>query len=246
MLRLPKSVIALLVLAASLVQSPTGPRANTQCPEQAVYALVRQFLLAAYPSIPIPQSTLRISASVPIVQPSLTFGDVSADLTGPVYYNPRVVNGKHTYQVEWTTLLDAQFQLSSGRIQQVWVGGRWVNSDKRNLLVKTLSSHPEWTNAQGIEALRSADAKYTPDKKQAFMNQIPLKTLSDALGMKLSIRSVEFNVSPDKRLADYSVLNWSVEFRAGSETVGASFEPFDGRLITLIVGSPLMERKTSQ
>ncbi|MGH9736688.1 MAG: hypothetical protein ACRD8A_19125 [Candidatus Acidiferrales bacterium] len=229
------STVALLVFATVFMGSSRAASqvSNSQCREEMTYSHVRQTLLAAYPDLPASLCKLRITFSTPLDRRSQEFTSFDAAVTGPLYFNPMVVKGKHVSQVEWTTLLGAHFAFgASWRPQNVLVWGRWVHSDELSKVTRDLVSHPGWGNERAIDLLSRAGAKYTPDHKEAFISHIPLKTLRAVLGTNLTIKSVRFENWSGK---DDASLFWSVDLQAGHQRIGATFEPFDGRLTTMMV-----------
>jgi hypothetical protein len=232
-------------LAVALVALPAnGNGGKVQCREGMTYLRVRQVLLAAYPDLPTDLCKLRITFSTPMNQLSEEFTNVQAEVNGPLYFNPTILHGKHVSQVQWTTLVGAYFSFdASWRLGDLLVSGRWVHDSQIDKIVQTLGSHPKWGAKEAIDLLRRAGAKYTPDRKEAFISHIPVKALGTALNIKLAIRSVEFvNWTGE----DHAALFWSVYFEGSSETLDATFEPFDGRLTSLLVMPKVGEQGTNE
>jgi len=137
-----------------------------------------------------------------------------------------------------TTFLEGSSWIGyHGEILRFLVGGDLAHSQQNEAIRKLVESHPEWSEDQAIRALKEAGARYGPAEKEQFVSALHLDRAEKFLG-RLSIKLVEFDgVSPD-HVGNFARFTWIVqaigEFPDGThQTHGFSFEPFEGKLISL-------------
>ena len=126
------------------------------------------------------------------------------------------------------------------RIEQVDTSSGGANERKLTILRELVQSHPEWSDAQAIGALKQAGARFGPDEKQSLINSLPLGKAERFLGA-LKITSVEFNHLPPDRVGSFAAtaLDWTVRaearFSVGTDAEYVfGFEPFEGKLTFLM------------
>lgn len=121
-----------------------------------------------------------------------------------------------------------------GEIIRFAVDGDLAHSQQNDTLRKLIQSHPEWSEDQGIHALKEAGARYGPAEKQLFIEGLHLERAERVLG-RPKIKLVEFQgLSPD-HVGSFVSLFWIVQvegqFPDGTHrTYGLGFEPFEGKL----------------
>ena len=107
-------------------------------------------------------------------------------------------------------------------------------------------NHPEWGRTEWTEAVLRAKPRFGPAQKQEFMQSVPertLKAINVYVGCQLDLDTASFWVDrlghkPD---AMHVEIQWTVSGHkttrgAGPNSCGATFEPFDGKLLS--VGAP--------
>jgi hypothetical protein len=113
-----------------------------------------------------------------------------------------------------------------------------LNSGKHSDLRGLIESHPEWTAAQALQALKEARPLYGPGEQEALMKVVPWTVLERRLG-KLTVQSVQFDtmLRAEKILETPAVVfyQWHVVVqgqRPGQAAVNyvLHFEPFGGKL----------------
>ena len=127
------------------------------------------------------------------------------------------------------TLLTAHFVFNVERRQltSLYIYGI---GDRLDELDAEIAKHPKWTDAQIVEALKSAGAKFGPADRAEFLRSLPLKELELVTG-RLEVVSADLG-------ARYRppVLSWRVEAKWHSDDGRQEadcllfFEPFEGRL----------------
>ena len=143
---------------------------------------------------------------------------------------------------ESASLLGGSFWLTPqrqyGRIFQVHASA--VLYEKQiNAVRGLIESHPEWSDAEAIQALKAAGARYGPREKEEFVSSLHLERAERFLG-KLTIKSVEFRGPSADHTGQFAAgtLDWVVqteaEFSDGTHCeYGFTFEPFAGKLMSL-------------
>jgi len=99
-----------------------------------------------------------------------------------------------------------------------------------------INPHPEWSDAEELEAARKLGLRYGPEDKDALLRLIPLKELSRFYG-PLQIKSAEFRMNGGQKCAGCSFADprWYV---TASETGSAHgllvvVEPFFGKITSI-------------
>lgn len=113
-----------------------------------------------------------------------------------------------------------------------------LNSEKNEAISKLCYGHPEWSEAQAIQALKEAGASYGPNEKDAFREAIPLRQLERFLG-KLTVHDLEFKSLVEDREGSFVQMYWEVGLvgrRPGEPPANyfLRFEPFGGKLTTVL------------
>ncbi len=111
--------------------------------------------------------------------------------------------------------------------------------DRIKKVKEEMNQHPQWSEDEAIAALERAGAKYVPREKEAFLRTLPLSPLRELFG-EIHIASTRFNLRDEYPSGGRrsGTLTWTVYFKCGddrhpSAIYGASFDPFEGRLISL-------------
>jgi hypothetical protein len=108
------------------------------------------------------------------------------------------------------------------------------NKSSKHILeaAEVINAHPEWTDAQDLEAATKLGMQFGPDKKTAVLRLIPLKGLSGFYG-PLRIKNIAFSVASKKEPGAYFTdLHWriTVEEIGTSRTLQIAIEPFGGKI----------------
>ena len=137
-------------------------------------------------------------------------------------------------------ILTASFEFDSrGVINSLHVSSPEIVHDTRNEdLRRTVDQHQKWTDAQVEKALRDGGAKYAPQERDALLRAIPREALEPQLG-RYKVESAEFRMRHRQPSGNLAELYWEVsvasEVRDGRRLAWSmNFEPFDGRLTSII------------
>jgi hypothetical protein len=142
---------------------------------------------------------------------------------------------------------DVRFNPHTDLLRSVWIAGPFV-SDRVDRLRKEAETHPEWTDAQVVAALKGAGARYGPDNRAEFLRIVPLKALETEAG-RLELVSAEFLVrygwaDPWESQLNNIALVWRVEAKGSDSLKGHQtkctmwFDPFGGRVTRLDIDVP--------
>jgi hypothetical protein len=227
-------VLVVVVVSVASVQSETIRRRET-----TPYSIIQKLLRAVFPDV-ASKSFLTLTIVSSFDQVPAPVGNISFKVTdmspGDEQYvagNEKRPGGVRTPQI----LIDGIFSFDQfGALQQVFIHSDSLTSEQKNEALRTLAnSHSEWTNAQAIQALMQAGAKYGPLIKDAFLKSLPVGGIGDALGGQLAVESADFETLSRVREGDFATFHWTVVFRiqkSSDKTVEykAVFEPFEGRL----------------
>jgi hypothetical protein len=97
---------------------------------------------------------------------------------------------------------------------------------------KLADEHPEFSSNQVAEAMKQAGAKFGPNDKKDFVNNLPIAILERFLG-KIRLISVEFT-GLDRPILPMWIVIAKAKTTAGNNTAyEMRFEPFKGDLISL-------------
>jgi hypothetical protein len=128
---------------------------------------------------------------------------------------------------------------SDGQLFQYGLTAQLLHEERIQNVEREINLHQEWSDEEAIAALERGGAKYGPREKEAFLRTLPLSSLTELFG-KTTIASTRFNLrvefpSGERRSG---TLTWTVYFKCGDDKhpaaiYGASFEPFEGRLLNL-------------
>lgn len=119
-------------------------------------------------------------------------------------------------------------------------GGLFVDSNS-NKFLEDMRKHPEWSYAEASAALTHAGAKFGPEHKDEFRRALPILDLKQFVG-ELEVTSVDFHFWNQSGTGGNTPISpsWSVQakWRPSNGAEGHCmllFEPFDGRLMSLLV-----------
>jgi hypothetical protein len=116
-----------------------------------------------------------------------------------------------------------------------------IREEFRNRVYSQYDLHDKqryWTDDDALRALRSKNPKYGPDNKKEFVTRLPVAGIERLTGCRLLPQSSRFEI---KLTSGLPGLEWIV---SGSEaatetssqgTCSAAFEPFNGRLTSLVL-----------
>lgn len=179
--------------------------------------------------------------------PSLAGQDLRAQVLADLYYDtdPQPLN-EFRYVIMpgtdarardllgvYVTLVD-----DDGRIGSCTVAGDYVNTTRFFDLWPTLEAHPEWSEAQDSEALRTAGAEFGPWNREGFLAQtLPrLRALGPHWG-RLTTWTAAFEMRYREGEQPQPVMKWRMEVALnsprGTRRYRLLFEPFEGKLVHL-------------
>jgi hypothetical protein len=234
-------VITVLVLAPWLLQS----QALTPKNQEPVLTRARDFLQVLYPEFFGRNLFLNVSITQGIDDSWRQVNAIGFDV---MRYNPlseRMLNppvdpktGKRLAPPENTLLRGQVWFNREGWLHQFEASGEAVRDKQNQEVHQLIESHPEWSEAEALKALKQAGAQYGPQEKDQFLQAIHLEKLEPFMG-HLEIKAAEFEGLTEPHQGNFAVLSWRVELEAGLPSGKRSiyilwFEPFEGRLVGAI------------
>lgn len=158
--------------------------------------------------------------------PSVLTADPRCPPNGTIYFK-QFLEGKFWF--------DAEGHLTN------FIGTR-RSHDEENAFASYILEHPEITRAEAITELKKRGAKFGPNDKAAFVQNLPISKLETFLG-KLEILSVEIPIWSDYRPNPATWPDWTVIVRAtradGRQTLyELGFDQFNGELWDLETVDP--------
>jgi hypothetical protein len=106
-------------------------------------------------------------------------------------------------------------------------------------LQQTLDPHPDWSDAQELEESRKLGLRYGPEDKDAVLQLIPLKELSQLYGsLKIESARLSMNAGGKCSGCSFAYPTWEIKV-AAKDTVrwlSITIEPFFGRITKLSSG----------
>jgi hypothetical protein len=100
---------------------------------------------------------------------------------------------------------------------------------------RIINSHPEWTDAQDLDAARQLGMRFGPEKKTDLLRALPVAGLSSIYG-PLQITDASFTIAGSKEPgSSFADLHWYVTAkRAGrSRKLQIMVEPFRGKIAAI-------------
>jgi hypothetical protein len=236
--------LALGVLFASTIGASQPFSSSTN-----VFAITQSVLRIFYPEV-FGQGRQAIFSSEHPVD-SNVWGDFSGThftvkrFSSDTSWNP--LNDAKTGQLiappENTTFLEGQIWVAP-RFGLMWliIEGDLANAKQNTAIAALVESHPEWSDEQAADALKSAGALYGPADKSEFTKSLHLPELEKSLGLKLvSSENPEFPpirfegwTNPD-HVGSFGRFAWAVRLQADfpggrPRKYAFVFEPFHGKL----------------
>lgn len=109
------------------------------------------------------------------------------------------------------------------------------------LAVQLARSHPEWSDAEFLSALREKGMRYGPESKVAVLKLVPWKALEKFYG-PLRLTDAVFSYLPrEEELTEaFGALDWQItarELRTG-RLLGISMNPFTGKINSMAEHDP--------
>src|SRR6266849_9110090 len=133
------------------------------------------------------------------------------------YLNPPVdpQTGKRLPVPEDTTFLTGSFWFDDrGGIREMWSEGPVVESKRNEAIHQLVEAHPEWSEAQAIQALKDAGARYGPGEREQLLQSLHLEKAEKLLG-RLKTKSLQFNAFiNEQHEGSFANLTWSVKVDA--------------------------------
>ena len=230
-----------LVTLTALLLSSTGCGAAIRGgqPPDARVDVARRLIAAAYPEL----ATRHGEVSTPVE----TFMQPRGAI-GPFTFRVRLLpaDDRRTLQdipVTVNAVLEATLQFDSDGLWYAHFEGPLVASDRSRAMTETARAHPAWTDADLAAALSSDGAQFGPDKAADFARSIDVQALGEALGhIRKTRRWFHWRLGKSELGAEDIVTpEWAVAVgvnpsRAGQACYVLGFEPYHGRLTTIVTG----------
>ena len=125
-----------------------------------------------------------------------------------------------------------------GRLLEFVANGFLLHSEELQHIVEQSNQHIEWTDEQVISALKESGARFGPNDKEAFLQQLSLQSLEPFIGTTKFISS-EFRLREPEREGSFTHLYWDVRIEVHSADSPTQysllFEPYTGKLFHLFV-----------
>lgn len=231
------SLLALVIFFAVPCAAKEARHLLDHCED--TYTASIRLMRVFYPELSGKNTTMDIKAQYPFDAdgPLLAFyvGVSESDQAGHVVAQPYA----NPSSADKAGHLWAHFQFDGRdhRVFLLFVTGSFVNSDREQKLQKKVNEHPDWRDPKIAEALALSGAKFGPDQKEALLAKFPAKGLEPILG-KIEMGPAWFDFRSDGDMSPHAVLEWSVRFWARTDDKSmdeftASFEPFEGKLVSL-------------
>ncbi len=126
-------------------------------------------------------------------------------------------------------------------IRSYSAGGSFTEMRSKSVR-KEIIDHPEWNEQQRIEALRQANPRFGPDHKKEFLSTVPVEAIRKFTGCYLQSETAALyawrsdDVPPDPPVA---AIAWRISGKSHNasrhhDACSAAFEPFEGRLISVM------------
>jgi hypothetical protein len=137
-------------------------------------------------------------------------------------------------------------------LMQLIIEGDLANSKQNKAIASLVQSHPEWSDEQAADALKSAGALYGPADENDFTKSLHLPELEKSLGLR--VLSPENSKLPDGRefspiwfqgwpnsghVGSFGRFEWIVRMEADcgdghTRKYTLAFEPFQGKLTNIV------------
>jgi hypothetical protein len=103
-----------------------------------------------------------------------------------------------------------------------------------------INAHPEWTDAEVLDAAKQAGLRFGPDEKRALLQSLPLRELAAVYG-PLRVKQAEFNLAQEHEKDahyDFARLEWDITAEEIGKTkiLEIHVDPFNGRIFALAEG----------
>ncbi len=147
-----------------------------------------------------------------------------------------------TYLPHSSSFLSASFWFSK-RFPIRWFGaaGSFVN-EKVKAVQEEIAKHPEWTTQEErLDALRRANPRFGPEKKEEFLKTVPARAIYEFTGCHLDLSTAHLVATWEEAKPDPPLIQvvWSISGHQGrhakpeTDRCWATFEPFDGKLLSI-------------
>lgn len=120
-----------------------------------------------------------------------------------------------------------------------YASGSFVDGKSQNTKHE-IAGHPEWTRQDWAEAVRRVKPRFGPEQRLAFLDSIPVATITEFTGCRLDRETALFAVDrleakPDAARVE---IQWAVRGKRQNPQgfpngCRATFEPFDGKLLSV-------------
>ena len=207
------------------------------------FALVHELLKAAYPDLVKDGRFLKLSTGQNFADGWVEIHGITFEVTRfeQAETNPPhdARTGKLVPVVPNETLLQGGVHFNDdGEIDEMFAGESEFVNWARNFGVKQLiESHPEWSNDEDYAQLKHAGALYGPNDRDRFVKSLHFERYTGVFG-PIKVVSISFNGLDSDRGGEFGHVSWTVEGEAGGlaghPRYFFNFEPFDGKLTSLI------------
>jgi hypothetical protein len=233
------SLICIFLLS---VAASTFSQRKIPVNQETILTFAHDLVQVFYPELLDNKHRLSLCVTTPGDASWLELGGVYFTVTPAEVYPLRKLISSHPQTTDHVVLGGSIWlpPMEYGRVQEMHAYSDAVHEQQVEDLRQLVESHPDWSNAQAVNALKQAGARFGPDDKEAFVNSLPLDKAERFLG-KLKITLVEFNYPDRDRTGHFAApaLDWTVQAEAelpdGTHPrYGLRFEPFEGKLTSLV------------
>ncbi len=238
------AVLAILLLGARSTVSQTQVSNN----QDTVLTRAHDFLGSFYPELLGKDLLLNLHTTQSIDNPwrqiyAIKFDVKLYDPLSERMLNPPVdgKTGKQFPPPENTVLLQGNVWFNhDGWLHELDTVGEVVRIKQNEAIHNLVESHPEWSEAEAVLALKKAGARYGPADREQFLQSIHLEKFEKFLG-HLKLESVKFEGLSEPHEGNFASLSWLVKADAKlpdgtHSTYTLRFEPFEGKLIVILHG----------
>lgn len=188
---------------------------------------IQRFLGVAFPDLAAQGYLLRLHVSVELDRPLVSGAcDVGVGEFSLVRYGPPDRGGT-------SSPLRGSFHLAPGT-ESAHFTGPLIPEVANAALTKEAESHPDWTDDDMLVALRRLEARFPPDRQEAFRRHADVERYASLLG-PIAKAEIRFQWRHPLRPEMITPPQWYVELETGNAQgkpacYVLSYEPLEGRL----------------
>ncbi|HSC08397.1 MAG TPA: hypothetical protein VLD59_16345 [Steroidobacteraceae bacterium] len=196
--------------------------------------IVQRLMRAAYPELEGQQLKVLVNVDTEYDSDWRRFGIVGVSVTRGGEKLEPTLEGQANQFLGGFFILQPQ----EGYIQSAVFNGQHVNTRVMRDIADALEAHPEWSDEDVLSALKRADARYGPDRRAEFLQQLKIERFVPVFGTVLNVQQ-QFEWQPSKNpvARDAVPPRWTVslqvlDIRQRRMCYNLTFEPIAGRLMS--------------